>query len=70
MSQPTIQERLAEVLAKFPPRGLRNLLAELERAQQCRETIAIPATIRLREGKPEALEVLVRATWEGEPSRS
>ena len=64
MSQPTLAQRLAEKLAKFPPRGLRMLLADIERAERRGETVAIPATARLCEGKPEALEVLVRATWE------
>lgn len=66
----TIAERLAEKLAKFPPRGLRALLEELEGAEQRRETVAIPATFRLRRGEPEALDVVVRTTWQGESSRT
>ncbi len=66
MSQPTVAERLAEVLAKFPPRGLRALLAELERAQQGRKTLEVPATFGFSAGEPAALHVLVRATRDGE----
>ena len=59
-------QRLAEKLAKFPPRGLRNLLSELDRAEQRRDAIAVTATAHYNNGKPEALEVVVRATWDGE----